>query len=274
MERDRGRLPHALTEEFSDGRGSPAAHAAADAAPGRADAGGALWPARRAQDSGAALFPLRPSRARGAHRRATQPCRCKPAPISRDMGGYRGADGRRVRCAAVPLRAPAARSERDREVVAALGIRSVLRFPPRRRARDRADAAAALDAHRGLTVDPGSTGSFFQQVAERGAGPADMAAFMEEINREFVRHHAPQFRRMLGELLALEDGGFMINCAAGKDRTGFGGRDYRLAGALPRTRRWAWARGASRAARALYRVGRHSWRQQPRRSPFMATTTP
>ena len=27
---------------------------------------------------------------------------------------------------------------------------------------------------------------------------------------------------MLGELLALEDGGFMINCAAGKDRTGIG----------------------------------------------------
>ena len=45
---------------------------------------------------------------------------------------------------------------------------------------------------------------------------------MEEINREFVRHHAPQFRRMFGELLALGDGGFMINCAAGKDRTGFG----------------------------------------------------
>ena len=141
----------------------------------------------------------------------------------RDMGGYRGADGRRVRWGRLFRSGhTAALSERDREVVAALDIRVCCDF--RREDEHVIEPTRLPPSTRivGLTVDPGSTGSFFQQVAERGAGPADMAAFMEEINREFVRHHAPQFRRMLGELLALEDGGFMINCAAGKDRTGFG----------------------------------------------------
>ncbi|MFM7274027.1 MAG: tyrosine-protein phosphatase, partial [Gammaproteobacteria bacterium] len=73
-----------------------------------------------------------------------------------------------------------------------------------------------------IAITPGSQSGFFERIAAGEAGEAEMVAFMEAINRDFARHHAAEYRRMFEELLALEEGAFMINCAAGKDRTGFG----------------------------------------------------
>jgi len=141
----------------------------------------------------------------------------------RDLGGYRAADGRRVRWGRLYRSGhTAGLSPRDQEVVGSLDIRVCCDF--RRQDEHVIEPTRLPPATRivGVTVDPGSSTSFFERLADGGVGTADMAAFMEEINREFVRHHAAQFRRMLEELLALEEGAFMINCAAGKDRTGFG----------------------------------------------------
>lgn len=212
------------TEEFSDAGVEVRAHAAPDAAPGGEPVARAARPGVRISglEGPRHYFHLQPEQGEGLTA-AQRNVPLQAGTNFRDMGGYRGADGRRVRWGRLFRSGhTAALSERDQEVVAALDIRVCCDF--RREDEHVIEPTRLPPSTRivGLTVDPGSTSSFFQQVAERGAGPADMAAFMEEINREFVRHHAPQFRRMLGELLALEDGGFMINCAAGKDRTGFG----------------------------------------------------
>lgn len=140
----------------------------------------------------------------------------------RDMGGYRTDEGRRV-CWGRLFRSghTALLSERDVGVLEGLDIRICCDF---RRQEEHLIEPSRLPSTTqivGITVDPGSSTTFFSRLAEGGVSPAEMASFMEEVNREFVRHHALQFRRMFVELLALSEGAFMINCAAGKDRTGF-----------------------------------------------------
>lgn len=141
----------------------------------------------------------------------------------RDLGGYRTESGRRVGWGRLFRSGHTdALSERDVAYLDGLDIRVCCDFrrldehhlePPRLPVTTRVIS---------VTIDPGSSTSFFERLAEGGVDPAEMAAFMEDANREFVRHHTLQFRRMFEELLALAEGAFMINCAAGKDRTGFG----------------------------------------------------
>lgn len=141
----------------------------------------------------------------------------------RDLGGYRTRDGRRVRWGRLYRSGhTAGLSARDQQLLESLGIRVCCDF---RRDEERQIEPTRVPASTrivGLAIDPGSLSSFFGQIASGQATPGDMAAFMEHINRDFVHNHREQFRRMFEELLDLEDGGFMINCAAGKDRTGFG----------------------------------------------------
>ncbi len=141
----------------------------------------------------------------------------------RDMGGYRTADGRRVRWGRLFRSGhSSALTEQDREHLATLDIRTCCDF--------RRDEERAIEPNRlpesirivGLQLMPGSVASFFQRIAAGDATPEEMAEVMVAINRDFVSTNTEPFRRMFGELLAQEEGAFMINCAAGKDRTGFG----------------------------------------------------
>ncbi len=212
------------TEEFSDAGVDVRAHTAPEAAAEAEPVARAARPGVRISglEGPRHYFHLQPEQGEGLTA-AQRDVPLEAGTNFRDMGGYRAADGRRVRWGRLFRSGhTAGLSERDRDIVAALDIRVCCDF--RREDEHRLEPTRLPASTRvvGLTVSPGSTTSFFEQGVPGGAGPAEMAAFMEEINREFVRHHAPQFRRMLGELLALEDGGFMINCAAGKDRTGFG----------------------------------------------------
>lgn len=141
----------------------------------------------------------------------------------RDLGGYRTDDGRRVRWGRLFRSGHTATlTGRDVSYLESLDIRICCDF--RREEEHRIEPSRLPSATRivGITVDPGSSTSFFDRLAGGGVSPAEMASFMEDVNREFVRHHATQFRRMFDELLSLAEGAFMINCAAGKDRTGFG----------------------------------------------------
>ena len=141
----------------------------------------------------------------------------------RDMGGYRAADGRRVRWGRLYRSGHSAGlSDSDRALVDSLDIRVCCDF---RRPEEHLVEPSRLPAGTriaGIAISPGSQAGFFERIAAGEAEEADMVAFMEAINRDFVRHHAAEYRRMFEELLALEEGAFMINCAAGKDRTGFG----------------------------------------------------
>ena len=44
---------------------------------------------------------------------------------------------------------------------------------------------------------------------------------MVTINRELARDHAEDYARMFEALLEQQEGGFLVHCSAGKDRTGF-----------------------------------------------------
>lgn len=79
-----------------------------------------------------------------------------------------------------------------------------------------------------VPIDPGSRGSFFEQLAENETiastnQPFDMAHFMVDINRAFALEHQDSFKLMLNEIAELDDSeGLLFHCSAGKDRTGFG----------------------------------------------------
>ena len=141
----------------------------------------------------------------------------------RDMGGYRAADGRRVRWGRLFRSGhSSALTDADRAGLSTLDIRTCCDF---RRDEERVIEPNGLpDSIRivGLQLMPGSAISFYQRIASGEATPQDMAEMMVTINRDFVRSNTEPFKGMFEQLLAQEEGGFMINCAAGKDRTGFG----------------------------------------------------
>lgn len=141
----------------------------------------------------------------------------------RDMGGYRAADGRRVRWGKLFRSGHSSHlTDDDRERVVALDIRTCCDF---RRDEERVIEPNGLPESVcivGLPLMPGSAISFYERIASGDATPEDMAALMQTINRDFVRSNTEPFRGMFEQLLAQEEGAFMINCAAGKDRTGFG----------------------------------------------------
>lgn len=141
----------------------------------------------------------------------------------RDMGGYRAADGRRVRWGRLYRSGHSAGlTDSDRALVESLDIRVCCDFRRREEHEIEPSRLPAGTRIASIAITPGSQAGFFERIAAGEAGEAEMVAFMEAINRDFARHHAAEYRRMFEELLALEEGAFMINCAAGKDRTGFG----------------------------------------------------
>jgi protein-tyrosine phosphatase len=72
-----------------------------------------------------------------------------------------------------------------------------------------------------LPVTPGSSNSFMDNLHKGIIEVDDAAALMQEINRDFVISHTPQYAEMF-RLLLMGDQQMLIHCASGKDRTGFG----------------------------------------------------
>lgn len=213
------------TEEFSEYPVQVRAHARADSVAAAEPVAGAARPGVRLsapRDGQRHYFHLTPEQ--GEPITAAQ----RDVPLEggtnfRDLGGYRAADGRRVRWGTLFRSGhTAGLSERDQAHVALLDIRVCCDFRRTEELQIEPTRLAPGTRVVSITIDPGSGTSFFQEVSRGNVAPADMARFMESINREFVNHHTAQYRRMFEELLALDDGGFLINCAAGKDRTGFG----------------------------------------------------
>lgn len=153
----------------------------------------------------------------------------------RDLGGYRTDDGRRVRWGRLYRSGHTAKlTPRDREDIAALDIRVCCEF--RRSEEQAADFAGLPEGIRcvDLEILPGNHKSFFDMVRSGLAKPEDLGPFMRGINRQFALDSNAQYRRMFEELLALSDGSFLIKCAAGKDRTGFGAAMILSALGVPR----------------------------------------
>jgi protein-tyrosine phosphatase len=142
---------------------------------------------------------------------------------TRDLGGYRTGDGRRVRWGLL-YRSDALSelSERDVETLASLGLRRVydLRSEAERRdARDRlpqgVEVIALPVAHPAL--DPERLRAV---ILRGGAEEGDFHDLLVRANRAFALDHTAEFGRLVRGLA--EPGGLpaLVHCSYGKDRTG------------------------------------------------------
>ena len=75
-----------------------------------------------------------------------------------------------------------------------------------------------------LSITPGSVKGYFQEYLQRSqAGKTvDGCKMMRQINRELALNHIDKYRDMFKLILEHDEGAIVINCTAGKDRTGFG----------------------------------------------------
>lgn len=141
----------------------------------------------------------------------------------RDFGGYRTADGRRVRegllfrCGLMT-----GIEERAYDDFARLGIGVICDLRSHEEVeRSPTPDHPVFDCQVHIPIWPGSSNRFQETVRERQPDENDFIEFMSAITREIVRDHPGAYRRLMEELLGA-DRGFLLHCSAGKDRTGVG----------------------------------------------------
>ncbi len=140
----------------------------------------------------------------------------------RDLGGYRGADGRHVRWGHLFRSADlSSASPRDREELSELGVRLICDFRTAEEAYREPDilprgvqayfnlplGQTALSMEDAIAIRSGSTEWF-----EKGG--------MTRIYLAWVENCAPVWARMLSQIDQADGGAVLCHCAAGKDRTG------------------------------------------------------
>lgn len=158
-------------------------------------------------------------------------------PNFRDFGGYRTAEGRRVKWGYLFRSGQlSALSDQDVALLQSLALDLVFDF---RRVEEQQSDLSRLPQGGGprvvsLPIIPGSNSRFFEEEGQQTTGSGAMFDFMLEINREFAGLQTETYGRMFSEILAVDDARFLVHCAAGKDRTGFAAAIILLALGVPR----------------------------------------
>ncbi len=138
----------------------------------------------------------------------------------RDLGGYPGKDGRRLRWGRLFRSNHLGRlTESDIAVVRGLGVRCAFDF---RGTEERAAAICALDeiVVHSLPIEPTVVAALRARLAANaGLSPDDGIAVMRESYSNYVRQNTANFRTLFTHLLE-DPGPLVIHCTAGKDRTG------------------------------------------------------
>lgn len=155
----------------------------------------------------------------------------------RDLGGMIGVDGRTIRSGLL-FRGdqPFFSTERDKDAIAALGIRKSIDFRSRMEHEDKPDPVIPLvknvylpiieDVRMGIThghAENTHLGQLLMGGADIDAAFVD--AYMQEMYRKFVNDPFAngQYARFVDEVIesALANEGVFWHCTAGKDRAGF-----------------------------------------------------
>jgi protein-tyrosine phosphatase len=142
----------------------------------------------------------------------------------RDLGGYATADGRRLRWGRLFRSGHLSRlSAAGRAGFAALGIRTVCDFRlPEERAGEDADLPGAPRLET-LAIPAGLKDQFFfHRLFAETDDPAACVAAIHDILQTFVVAHAGRYARLFEVLLEGTQGSTLLNCSAGKERTGVG----------------------------------------------------
>ncbi len=142
----------------------------------------------------------------------------------RDLGGYRAADGRRVRWGRLFRSGHMANlSEAGKRDFARLDIRAVCDF---RLAEERATENAELPGAPPIAtigIPPGvGDREYFHRVFASTDDPRVVLEAVHETMRSIVRDAGTRYARMFEVLLEQDRGSVLLNCSAGKERTGIG----------------------------------------------------
>lgn len=142
----------------------------------------------------------------------------------RDFGGYRTEDGRHVRQRRLFRSGHlSGLTDEARDAFQQLQVHTIcdLRRPEERQ-HEPTPFPPGTPRRVEIPIDPGSAIAMRAELDRNDVPLEQRIAFMVEINRDLARHHRDDYARMFEALLDIEEGGFLIHCAAGKDRTGFG----------------------------------------------------
>ncbi len=167
---------------------------------------------------------------------------------ARDLGGYRAADGRETRWRAI-VRSDSlhALTETGQAALAAYGVRSIvdLRLPQE------------LEVDPNPFAEPGEHGMAYTNVSfiDPGASPPDTISTIVEDYTGLLQRFATRVGAALTAIARAPEGGVLVHCAAGKDRTGLVcallldlvgvdretiGADYALSGEYLKPRQEEW----------------------------------
>ena len=139
----------------------------------------------------------------------------------RDLGGYPGKDGRRLRWRQIFRSNHLGRvTEADIAILRGLGLKSAFDF---RGTEERLAAMCGLTeiAVHSLPIEPTVVAALHARLAAGAAlSSADALDVMRDSYRNYVRQNTSSFRALFAHLLE-DRAPLVIHCTAGKDRTGF-----------------------------------------------------
>ncbi len=142
----------------------------------------------------------------------------------RDLGGYEGADGRKVKWRHLyRSNSLAALTDPDLEQVGRLGIRLVCDL---RREEESVEAPSRLPGDNApvvlqLPIGPQRKDSKLYEYLWSGeATEEQLRDVMKHIYREFAIRYAPQYAEFMARVARADQLPLLFHCAAGKDRTG------------------------------------------------------
>ncbi len=140
----------------------------------------------------------------------------------RDLGGYSGADGRRVQPGLLYRSGTLTHlSSSAQRQFAGLNVKLICDL---RRDDEKQEEPTPFPEHAPrrleIPIDPGSAVELRTRLARTGLELADRIRYMTDLTAELVRDHVEDYVKMFDGLLNLEEGGFLVHCSAGKDRTG------------------------------------------------------
>jgi protein-tyrosine phosphatase len=141
----------------------------------------------------------------------------------RDLGGYRTADGRKVRRGAVFRSAHlGGLTDADRAALGKLGVRTIVDLRGVNEAAETPHLVEGLDCRViGAHIEPGVGEKIRGAVANGTANPHIMMQFLTDHYRDYPRRCAPGFQKLFATLSDGAHRPLVFHCTAGKDRTGF-----------------------------------------------------
>lgn len=141
----------------------------------------------------------------------------------RDLGGYRTADGRRVRPGTVFRSAHlGGLTDADRAALGRLGVRTIVDLRGVNEAAETPHAIAGVDCRVvGAHIEPGVGARIRGAIDDGSADPHLVMRYMTDHYRDYPRRCAPGFRTLFATLSDGEHRPLVFHCTAGKDRTGF-----------------------------------------------------